>query len=250
MCRIEDCNRKLYKKTNECSYHRQIRLYGICSYPHKTIIPAYNLNGLCQQCNSRGTPLKIYTNSICLKCNKSKTQARGLCNGCLREENYGKCINGCDRYANDRRGYCSNCILRNFEKRKVKGRVHNSSTQKWCNRCEKILSIDQFYPQTLGGIKRAKYCKSCNSYTARIRKLGYNYSVENVLQTSMNLCVKCYSELDIWEVDHIVPRSLGGSDMVHNLQIMCIKCNRKKSNNESIDYRKFINKGEEQNSSL
>lgn len=250
MCRIKDCDRKLYKNTNECSYHRQIRLYGICSYPHKTVIPAYNLSGLCQQCNFRGTPLKIYTNFICLKCNKSKTQSRGLCNSCLREENYGKCINGCNRFANDKRGYCSNCIIRNFEKVKVKGRIYNSLTEKWCNRCKMLLPIDQFYPQISGGTKKAKYCKSCNSYTARIRSLCYSYSVDNVLQTSMNLCVKCYSELISWEVDHIIPKSLGGSDSVDNLQIMCQNCNRVKSNNESIDYREFINKGDNQNASL
>ena len=35
------------------------------------------------------------------------------------------------------------------------------------------------------------------------------------------------------EVDHIVPWSKGGSDKLYNLQPMCRRCNRDKSNNET-----------------
>ncbi|MDR3230046.1 MAG: HNH endonuclease [Synergistaceae bacterium] len=39
------------------------------------------------------------------------------------------------------------------------------------------------------------------------------------------------------EVDHIMPRSRGGTDDPENLQIPCKKCNIGKSNRDSTDLR-------------
>lgn len=41
-------------------------------------------------------------------------------------------------------------------------------------------------------------------------------------------CVNCGSEVDI-EYDHIIPVAKGGSSTIQNIQILCKKCNRKKS---------------------
>jgi tetratricopeptide (TPR) repeat protein len=41
-------------------------------------------------------------------------------------------------------------------------------------------------------------------------------------------CVNCGSEVDI-EYDHIIPLAKGGSSTIQNIQILCKKCNRKKS---------------------
>lgn len=45
---------------------------------------------------------------------------------------------------------------------------------------------------------------------------------------------KVISQKPEQQYDHILPISLGGMNCVSNLQLMCDKCNRKKSNNSSI----------------
>jgi len=185
---------------------------------------------------SRGRK-KTFTNTLCMLCNQRKTYSRGLCSMCLRKDLYGECFNGCSMPANDSRGYCTNCVTRNFEPVKVIGRIVNNEKQKWCNRCKQVLLIEEFYPQIKGSNKRAKYCKKCNTTSSKIRVEALEYGVKNVFQTANNLCVKCFLELHNFDVDHILPRSKGGTDKVDNLQIMCRSCNRKKSDKESIDYR-------------
>jgi 5-methylcytosine-specific restriction endonuclease McrA len=42
-------------------------------------------------------------------------------------------------------------------------------------------------------------------------------------------CVKCNSKTNL-QIDHIYPKSKGGSDVLGNLQTLCARCNLKKGN--------------------
>ncbi|EGY23858.1 HNH endonuclease family protein [Desulfovibrio sp. A2] len=60
-----------------------------------------------------------------------------------------------------------------------------------------------------------------------------------VLKDSGGRCALCgaTARTTSLEVDHIVPRSRGGSNSHENLQVLCRDCNQAKSNTDTADYR-------------
>jgi 5-methylcytosine-specific restriction endonuclease McrA len=55
-----------------------------------------------------------------------------------------------------------------------------------------------------------------------------------VRDRARGLCEYCHA-IECWQyvkftIDHIIPRSRGGSDTLNNLALACFNCNRKKSN--------------------
>jgi len=61
----------------------------------------------------------------------------------------------------------------------------------------------------------------------------------NVLTRAKHRCELCGISADAkpLDVDHIVPRSKGGSDDESNLQALCYTCNRAKNNKDDTDFR-------------
>lgn len=79
------------------------------------------------------------------------------------------------------------------------------------------------------------------------RKHISEYTRYKVLEKAGFKCQACgrsprKSNDVILHIDHIVPHSLGGSDNINNLQVLCDKCNTSKGNdydiNHNIDWRK------------
>lgn len=60
-----------------------------------------------------------------------------------------------------------------------------------------------------------------------------------VLKTGGGMCALCGCTKDDrpLDVDHIIPRSRGGSNDISNLQVLCSKCNRSKGNKDDTDFR-------------
>ena len=48
-------------------------------------------------------------------------------------------------------------------------------------------------------------------------------------------CFNCGTTNNL-QIDHIYPKSKGGSDVLGNLQVLCAKCNQKKSNKFQSDF--------------
>ena len=66
----------------------------------------------------------------------------------------------------------------------------------------------------------------------------------HVFQRDTWRCVSCGRTSHdgvILHVDHIVPRSLGGTDTIDNFQTLCDTCNIGKSNRDATDLRRGSN---------
>jgi len=62
------------------------------------------------------------------------------------------------------------------------------------------------------------------------------YEVLKRAQTRCELC-GIHDEVRALEVDHIIPKSKGGPDILENYQALCFKCNAQKKNLDDTDFR-------------
>lgn len=81
---------------------------------------------------------------------------------------------------------------------------------------------------------------ACANRRAKIKNNKIPATFIKWLGSSQNWrCVVCKTKLVKYEVDHIVPLSKGGKHEKHNLQLLCVPCNRRKSSKDPIEFMNF-----------
>ena len=116
---------------------------------------------------------------------------------------------------------------------KLRGRTDNEITVvqqerypngvKFCPACGNTKPLDKFYtsPTRSDGLKRI--CKKCRNTEESSRNAlkPVKYWISKSIPIECYICAGPYED-----IEHVVPRSLGGLDSMTNLLPSCAKCNR------------------------
>ena len=116
----------------------------------------------------------------------------------------------------------------------LKSRVDNIVT--WLNR------LDKFAPLTHLSMELVRFDTQLMQ-NAEISGIEYQHGTlqgsevrEYILEKWGRTCAYCGAKNVPFEVEHIVPRSRGGSDRVSNLTLACVDCNGEKDNQTADEY--------------
>jgi 5-methylcytosine-specific restriction endonuclease McrA len=163
------------------------------------------------------------------------------CSYHMRIRLYGMCKNECTTPAQGKHGFCSRCRIRKDKSPNSRpiGFWINSEFERYCWSCKEIKKIKLFPISKVAPFGHGGMCKNC----LIIRNNNYNpleifQYAEKFIEQGVS-CVKCRSKEKL-EIDHIIPKSIGGKDEMDNFQILCSLCNKRKKNTECIDYRIMI----------
>lgn len=100
-------------------------------------------------------------------------------------------------------------------------RKYNSMVEKIPIYQSSVFIIDQNYPIIFDGKQYMEVSETRHSIPKKIKLF--------VWERDGGRCVQCGSQKNL-EYDHIIPVSKGGSNTERNIQLLCEKCNRVKSN--------------------
>ena len=114
----------------------------------------------------------------------------------------------------------------------LKSRVYNIET--WIKRLRQVCNIQNLSMELVRFDMQLMENSNISGVEYQQGKLA-NYEVkEYLLEKWGRACVYCDKKDTPLEIEHIVPKSRGGSNRISNLTISCVACNRKK-NAQSID---------------
>ncbi|MHC4413435.1 MAG: HNH endonuclease [Planctomycetota bacterium] len=193
----------------------------------------------------------MITKKICIKCNQEKSVKQFSKNRAAKD-GYQSCCKACAKiYKQTPRG---KEVIKRYRSSKK-----NKEAQKryWQSDKGKITSkrIQDRYRQTEKCKKRQKrFWQSDKGHQARKRskatrrtnetRAGGSYSANEwyrLCEFYNFHCLKCNQKFPFNELtpDHVKPVSKYGSSFIHNIQPLCLECNRIKWNSE-IDYRQTL----------
>ncbi len=116
----------------------------------------------------------------------------------------------------------------------LQSRVDN--VNHWVKRLSKLVSISSIAIETVRFDTQKLQNPEISGVAYQMGELlGYEIR-EYLLEKWGRKCVYCGQENTRLEIDHIIPRSKGGSNRVSNLTIACQACNAKKANADIRDF--------------
>jgi len=122
-----------------------------------------------------------------------------------------------------------NWYANNKKKKREANRIWWQKNAQW-NR-ERLRTRYQADPERFAQYQRQRRARKQNAEGHHSKE-----DVQKILLSQSNKCANCYSELVNYEIDHIMPLALGGSNWPCNIQILCPSCNKKKSAKDPFDW--------------
>lgn len=92
------------------------------------------------------------------------------------------------------------------------------------------LPIDVRKARNRGGKKKRR---------ERLKAAGRRYTAAEIItlrKIQKNKCINCFTQLNDYHIDHIMPLSLGGDNSIKNIQLLCPPCNLSKHAKHPIDW--------------
>jgi 5-methylcytosine-specific restriction endonuclease McrA len=115
-------------------------------------------------------------------------------------------------------------------------RVRNTLT--WVSRIVKLARIDTLSQELVRFDTQALQTPEINGIEYQQGELlGYEIR-EYLLEKFDRQCIYCGAKDTRLEIDHLIPRSKGGSNRVSNLGIACHICNQSKGNKDIVEFLK------------
>ncbi len=98
---------------------------------------------------------------------------------------------------------------------------------------EKIREVHREYKKQHYQKNKEKYRTYNRNYRALKREAEgshTNKDIQRLLKSQDYECPVCFTDItDNFHVDHFIPLSLGGSNSVHNIHLLCPSCNLSKN---------------------
>jgi 5-methylcytosine-specific restriction endonuclease McrA len=172
---------------------------------------------------------RLISNRSCIACAKEKLA--------IWQKNNPEKVRALDRARHSRDREKRNAAQREYAKLNVSAATKRRS--EWAaNNRDRALEIQKKWNES----NRHKI----NAYAANRRCLvkgagkHTGEDIKRIYNKQDGLCATCSCVLSKWHVDHIKPISKGGSNEIHNLQLLCKSCNLRKSNKSLEDFLEII----------